>query len=163
MTPARFSPAGIRAILLAAFLGLVVWGVALTIGYSLAFGATQRCQTRSCLVRAVRWQKHDRARLHRELDARVRGDVELAYRLAIGLFHVDLRRLGYCESRNDPTSYTGPYVGITQQGPNFQARNRDVYRLLPVTNALANVLVAARWIARHGAGEWTCRLDGSVR
>lgn len=125
--------------------------------------AEVRCQSVQCWKRAALWQRHDRLRMQKMLAQRLRPDVELAYRLAQGLYHVDLRRLGYCESRNDPTNRTGRYVGITQQGQDFQGRNRDVYRLVPVTNAVANVLVAARWIAAHGSSEWQCRLDGSVK
>lgn len=151
--------------------GLLLWSAAGFIGYSMAFAAGpitahggRACRSSvPCLKRAIRWQKRDRAHLKHQLAGKYHTDVELAYRLAIGIFHVDLRHLGYCESRNDPNNRTGQYVGITQQGNGFQARNQDVYRLLPVTNPIANVLVAARWISAHGSSEWQCRLDGSVK
>lgn len=91
------------------------------------------------------------------------GQVELGYELAEGLYHVDLRHLGYCESSNDPFARTGQYVSITQQGDNFRARNADVYRLVSIWNPIASILTAARWISMHGSSEWQCRLDGSVK
>lgn len=144
-----------------AILTLALLAILVTVGRAYASGT--RCETRGCLVAALKWQRHDRRRLEHQLRMHEQTRVELAYRLAEGLFHVDLRHLGYCESTNDPYNRTGQYVGITQQGDNFQARNEDVYRLVPVTDPIANVLVAARWIAAHGASEWQCALDGHVK
>lgn len=148
----------VTAVAILAGLVLIAWW-----GQHEARSASTRCESTACLRKALTWQRHDRARLQHQLRLHEQTRVELAYRLALGLYHVDLRHLGYCESTNDPFSRTGQYVGITQQGDNFQARNRDMYRLLPVTDPIANVLVAARWISQHGSSEWQCRLDGSVK
>lgn len=155
---------GLAWLICMAILAVFVWCFWVGLFWTVrAVAAETRCESTACLRKALTWQRHDRARLEHQLRLHEQTRVDLAYRLAEGLYHVDLRHLGYCESTNDPYSRTGQYVGITQQGDNFQARNEDVYRLLPVTDPIANVLVAARWISQHGSSEWQCRLDGSVK
>lgn len=126
-------------------------------------GRVPACKTLVSCHQAISWHQKNERQLRRELAEKERTSVDLGYALARGLYHVDLRSLGYCESTNDPYAQTGQYRGITQQGDSFQSRNNDVYALLPVTNAVANILVAARWISAHGASEWQCTLSGGVK
>jgi hypothetical protein len=156
----------ISGVLMLAVVVLTAMAILASTGYAstrAGGGRVPACKTIAACHRAIAWQARDRAHLRHQLAVKVGPVVQLGYELARGLYHVDLHRLGYCESTNDPYAQTGQYRGITQQGRNFMARNRDVYRLLPVTNAIANILVAARHIARYGASEWQCRLDGSVK
>ncbi len=158
-----------RMIAAAALAGLAFWLAAGFIVYSIAQGASKCASVRSCRTelahkqQALRWQKQARRRVQKQLAIKVQPQVELGYALAQGLYHVDLRRLGYCESNNNPLARTGQFISITQQGVSFRARNTDVYRLVSPWNPLASILVAARHIARYGAGEWECALDGSVK
>lgn len=140
-------------------------------GYHQAFGAEakvcphSRTQTArvSCLVKAYRWQKHDRARLHRRLVAKTHTDVVAAVRLASNVSGVSFSRLwtiSGCESGHDPYAVLGQYLGLFQLG-RYHRGFPDLVGLSPF-NAYANAMHAALFIAKHGESQWSCRSDGSV-
>lgn len=166
-----------RTLLGSMLVGLLAWlaifacSLSAIWGYHQAFGAEakvcphSRTQTArvSCLVKAYRWQKHDRARLHRRLVVKTHTDVVAAVRLASNVSGVSFARLwtiSGCESGHNPYAVLGQYEGLFQLG-RYHRGFPDLAGLSPF-NAYANAMHAALFIARNGESQWSCRSDGSV-
>jgi soluble lytic murein transglycosylase-like protein len=158
---ARLKHAGWALILVA-----LVWFFWCGVFYNvkLAFGSSGRCQTRSCLVAAIRWQKHDRQQLRQRLAVRYRRDATYAIRLASAAFGVPtsaMRSVAWCESRmgaqTTPQPGTGA-SGLMQFEPSTWAHTPFAAYGFSVWDNVANALAAAQIVAHYGGwGQWTCQ------
>jgi hypothetical protein len=153
-----------KGIGLAVLLSIPIWVVIFASWscWNQAFGASQCRTVKSCHA-AIRWQKHDRARLARRLVAKTHVDVVAAIRLAANVSGVSFSRLwtiSGCESNHDPYAVTGQYQGLFQLGTYH--RSFPEFRGLSPFNAYANAIHAALFIAKHGESQWSCRSNGSV-
>lgn len=117
----------------------------------------------TCLERAIRWSRKDRARLTRELATKTSPDVRTAIELASRISGVSFTRLwtiSGCESGHDPYNVLGQYEGLFQLG-RYHRSLPDIAGLNPF-NPYVNAIHAALFIARNGEGQWSCRSDGTV-
>lgn len=67
-----------------------------------------------------------------------------------------LEAVAWCESRWTPTARNGPYRGLMQEGPMFEAGPFGRAGL-SVWSPYANALTAARVVAREGWRQWECQ------
>jgi hypothetical protein len=166
---ARFSTAGIRAILAAAVVGAIIWGCifwavgAFAAGPIPAHGGRTPCPNLQACRAAVKWQAKDRRHLKHELAVQTHPDVVAAVRLASDISGVSFARLwtiSGCESTHDPFNVTGQYEGLFQLGA-WHRSFPDLRGLSPF-NPYANAMHAALFIARNGEGQWSCKSNGRV-
>ena len=165
-SPGIVTPATLRAerwikrlIVLLAIIALSVWAV------RDATAARERCESVSCLHRAIAWQKQDRARLQRELAG---GRERYAIKLAAAAFHIperDMRRIAQCESNMGAQKTAQPgsgASGLFQFLPSTFARTPFAH--FSVFDPIANAL-AAGWLVRRDGGwrEWSCSSITGVR
>ena len=126
-----------------------------------AYGAKTRCESVTCLHRALAWQQHDRARLERDLERRTRRDATYAVRLAAAAFHIPERKLRCIAIRESglgrqrtPEPSSGA-SGEMQFLAGTWASTPFAHAGFSVWDNVANVLAAAQIIAHDGsARQW---------
>jgi soluble lytic murein transglycosylase-like protein len=120
----------------------------------------------ACAAKAIAWQKHERARLTRELrrtrkhlrrihTPTIREAAFLAGR-ALGVDPWALLRVGACESHLDPyAANPSGALGWLQFMPKTWAHTP--FAAFPRTNVFAEALAAAQIARVEGFAQWTCR------
>lgn len=87
-----------------------------------------------------------------------RPTVDHAISLAAAAYGVPasaMRRVAWCESRNDPHARNGRYLGLFQAGPAFWANTP--FATFARTDPYANALATAQVVAHEGWRQWECR------
>lgn len=131
-----------------------------------AHAATQ-CRTVKTCHAALRWQKHDRAKLHHQLAKRYHESVDTAFRIAevvYGMPRSKARVIGMCESNLNPLAYNSATASGVMQLLASTFR-RTPYAGLPIFSPVVNIL-SAGWLWKHDGSsfrEWSCSAITGVR